>query len=78
MNNKAKHKRRKKLTPQHYEHRVAVVLYSLEAAISAAELLVSFLLEQQGVNWTEQAAKAKLAKRSFQRACTWLDGINRH
>jgi hypothetical protein len=66
------------LRPQEYEHRVGVVIEALKHALSGAELLTTFMLEQQGPEWSKQGFRAKQAQKEFRRACTWLSRIDRH
>jgi len=70
--------RKTKLRPQEYEHRVGSALEALMAALSAAQLLVAFCLEQEGPEWQNQMPKALQARRELQHARTWLKGIDRH
>jgi len=75
---KHRKKRRAELAPQHYEHRVAVVIEALSAALSGAQSLAVFLTEQLGPEWKSQGPKATHAAREFRRACRWIKSIDRH
>ena len=66
------------MKPQEYEHRVAVAIESIDAALAGAQLLVSYLSAQQGPEWRDQQPKVVQARKEFQRARKWLKGIDRH
>ena len=65
------------MKPQEYEHRVAVTIESIAAALAGAQLLVSYLTEQLGPQWRDQKPKTVQARKEFQRARTWLKAIDR-
>jgi hypothetical protein len=66
------------LKPQEFEHRTAVAIEALAAALAGAQLLAAFLLEQQGPEWRSQGPKAAAAAREFRRAGRWLKTIDRY
>ena len=66
------------MKPQEYEHRVAVAIESVAAALAGVQLLVSYLSEQLGPQWRDQQPKVMQARKEFQRARTWLKAIDRH
>jgi hypothetical protein len=59
--------------PQYYEPRVEIALHALKNGLVGCQMLVRFLLEQQGIDWRDVGPMLDAADADFIKARTWLN-----